>query len=86
MKKIRLKKLLRRFTQLRLRTGSVIVIDDCSQDGTQPVLKEKVSQMVDRIIYYPVNRGKGIALRSRFGATGDIILVRDAHLECSPGD
>jgi glycosyltransferase involved in cell wall biosynthesis len=65
----------------------VIVIDDCSQDGTQPVLKEKVSQMVDRIIYYPVNHGKGTALRSGFGAaTGDIILVRDAHLEYSPGD
>jgi len=63
------------------------VVDDCSQDGTQAVLKEKLSQMVDRIIYHPANRGKGAALRSGFAAaTGDIILVQDADLEYSPED
>jgi glycosyltransferase involved in cell wall biosynthesis len=51
------------------------------------VLQEKVSQMVDRIIYHPVNRGKGAALRSGFdAATGDIILVQDADLEYNPED
>jgi glycosyltransferase involved in cell wall biosynthesis len=65
----------------------IIVVDDCSGDGTQAVLKEKISQMVDRIIYHPVNRGKGAALRSGFAAaTGDIILVQDADLEYSPED
>jgi glycosyltransferase involved in cell wall biosynthesis len=65
----------------------IIVVDDCSQDGTQAVLKEKLSQKVDRIIYHPVNRGKGAALRSGLAAaTGDIILVQDADLEYSPED
>jgi len=65
----------------------IIVVDDCSQDGTQLVLKEKLSERVDRIIYHPVNRGKGAALRSGFdAATGDIILVQDADLEYSPED
>ena len=65
----------------------IIIVDDCSGDGTRAVLKEKISQMVDRIIYHPVNRGKGAALRSGFAAaTGEIVLVQDADLEYNPED
>jgi glycosyltransferase involved in cell wall biosynthesis len=65
----------------------VIVVDDCSQDGTQALLNDKLSKTIDQIIYHPVNRGKGAALRSGFAAaTGDIILVQDADLEYSPDD
>src|SRR5205809_2691743 len=70
-----------------LESREIIVVDDCSQDGTQTVLQERVAQLVDRIIYHPVNRGKGAALRSGFAAaSGDIILVQDADLEYSPED
>jgi glycosyltransferase involved in cell wall biosynthesis len=69
------------------REQGIIVVDDGSQDGTKALLKERVSKMVDRIIYHPVNRGKGAALRTGFAAaTGDIILVQDADLEYSPED
>jgi glycosyltransferase involved in cell wall biosynthesis len=65
----------------------IIVVDDCSDDGTQAVLRERVSPLVDRVIYHPVNRGKGAALRSGFAAaTGDVILVQDADLEYNPED
>ncbi len=70
-----------------IESKEIIVVDDGSQDGTQAVLKEKVAQMVDRIICHPINRGKGAALRNGFAAaTGDIILVQDADLDYSPED
>ena len=63
----------------------IIVVDDGSNDGTQTLLREKLSGAVDQIIYHPVNRGKGAALRTGFEvASGDIILVQDADLEYSP--
>ena len=35
----------------------IIVVDDCSGDGTRALLEEMVSQTVDRIIYHPIKRG-----------------------------
>lgn len=82
-----IEKIVEAVLQVRLESREIIVIDDGSHDGTQAVLKQKVSQIVDQIIYHPVNRGKGAALRSGFAAaSGDIILVQDADLEYSPAD
>src|SRR2546426_6288944 len=65
----------------------IIVVDDASTDGTQDVLKEKVSSTTDQIIYQPRNCGKGAALRAGFAAaSGDVILVQDADLEYNPAD
>ena len=42
----------------------IIVVDDASTDGTQEVLKQKISSLADKIIYQPHNLGKGAALRA----------------------
>ena len=67
-----------------IRSLEIIIIDDCSTDGTCELLRTLEFQ-VDRIIYHSHNQGKGAALRSGFRAvTGDIVIVQDADLEYDP--
>ena len=65
----------------------IILIDDCSTDGTRDVLKKYEGQENIQVLYHEHNKGKGAALRTGFSkAQGDIIIIQDADLEYDPVD
>jgi len=65
----------------------IIVVDDCSTDGTRQVLRELGQLRNVRLVFQPFNGGKGSALRKGFElARGDVVIVQDADLEYDPRD
>jgi len=64
----------------------IIVIDDCSTDGTTEVLKNLSDSSV-RLFFHEKNQGKGAALRTGFSRVqGDVVIIQDADLEYNPDE
>ena len=66
----------------------IILVDDCSKDGTRAILMKEIEGRAGvKVIYHEKNQGKGAALRTGFKhATGDVVLVQDADLEYDPAE
>ncbi|MBI2165146.1 MAG: glycosyltransferase family 2 protein [Chloroflexi bacterium] len=64
----------------------ILVVDDCSTDGTGDFLEQLADDEI-RVIRHDTNRGKGSALRTGLReASGQIVLFQDADLEYDPAD
>jgi glycosyltransferase involved in cell wall biosynthesis len=62
----------------------IIIVDDCSTDGTREYLKGLKEDNI-MTIFHEKNQGKGAALRNGIArAKGDIIIIQDADLEYDP--
>ena len=63
----------------------LIVVDDCSTDGTRDQLQALQRELGFTLILQPANAGKGAALRTGFAkVSGEIVIIQDADLEYSP--
>jgi glycosyltransferase involved in cell wall biosynthesis len=67
-------------------TKQIILVDDCSEDGTREILRQMAAEEPDlTVVFHDKNQGKGAALRTGFQhATGQIVIVQDADLEYDP--
>lgn len=78
----------------------IIVIDDCSTDGTREILRRIAGNHSHsdgdspgegtppiRLVLHEHNMGKGMALRTGLEhATGEVVIIQDADLEYDPSD
>jgi dolichol-phosphate mannosyltransferase len=62
----------------------MIVVDNCSTDGTRELLQQ-VNWPGVRVIFQPSNMGKGTSIRTGFAqASGDYAVIQDADFEYDP--
>ena len=67
-------------------TAQMVVVDDCSTDGTREILNQMADPSMT-VVGHETNLGKGAAIRTAIRhVTGDVVLIQDADLEYSPAD
>lgn len=65
----------------------IIIVDDCSRDGTRELLQQTTFAENVKVLYHAKNMGKGAAIRTGVqAATQGIIIIQDADLEYNPSD
>lgn len=65
----------------------IIIIDDCSTDGTRELLQSIEWPPHFKVLYHQKNKGKGAGIRTGAqAATKDVIIIQDADLEYNPSD
>ena len=65
----------------------IIVVDDCSTDGTKEILKKLENSTEIKILYNDKNRGKGYCIKKGIdSSTGSVLIIQDADLEYDPND
>ena len=65
----------------------VVIVDDCSTDGTLAAARRCASDPRVIVKNHPANQGKGAAIRTGLDAvTAPLVIIQDADLEYDPAD
>lgn len=67
----------------------VIIVDDCSSDGSKEILTELSRQGKQniKVLFHDRNMGKGAAIKTALKhVQGNIVIIQDADLELDPQD
>ncbi len=63
----------------------IIVVDDCSNDGSKEEILDHFKDKIDKFIVHDQNMGKGAAIKSaKKYIDGDYVIIQDADLEYDP--
>ena len=78
--------LIRRVKESSINSKEIIIVDDCSTDGTKEFLKNINEESIN-VIFNSKNQGKGSAISKGIEfATGEITIIQDADLEYDPNE
>jgi glycosyltransferase involved in cell wall biosynthesis len=82
-----LPEVLRRVRAMPWPNKELVLVDDCSQDGTQEILEREKGRPDTIVLRHDRNQGKGAAIRTGLQHfTGDIAIIQDADLEYDPAE
>ena len=72
---------------VKTRYKEIIIVDDCSTDGTKKELENYKNNNLFKILNHNSNKGKGACLITAIPhLTGDYVIIQDADLEYDPED
>ena len=72
---------------VKTRYKEIIIVDDCSTDGTKKELENYKNNNLFKILHHNSNKGKGACLITAIPhLTGDYVIIQDADLEYDPED
>ena len=81
------KKVIESLKKYQILNYEIIIVDDCSNDGTKELLSNLIHDDKTNIYFHEKNLGKGAAIQTALKyISGDITIIQDADLEYDPYD